>query len=99
MPLVSGSHLYGDCLARGAQENWTGVGDDFTHMFLYAALCWSDGGYTIKRPSTEAVGSIPDIFYVYVHLVPGRRRCHHAAPISSRLSGGGASVQFIDRVR
>ena len=74
------------CLPRQRRtRNLTGVGDDFTHMFLVnSAPAWSDGGCTLKRQSTKAVGSIPHFFFVNVHSDPGRRRCDHAAPSSSR---------------
>ena len=50
--LVSGTHLFGVCLAQGVQENWNALGDDFRY---YSRLqrCWFDSGYTLTRQSTE----------------------------------------------
>ena len=39
----------GVSFAWGAQEI------DFTKMFTYTALAWSDGGYTLMRQFTEAI--------------------------------------------
>ena len=83
-------------LARRAQE----IGQMTSRIcFCTQPSAWSDGGYTLKRQSTKAVGSTPHIFNVDVLSDPGRRRCHHAAPSSSKLSARGASDKFIDRVR
>ena len=38
VPLVSGSHLFGDCHTRGVQEKLVSLRDDVTKMFPYAAL-------------------------------------------------------------
>ena len=32
-PLVSGTHLFGACLAQGAQECWSFLGDVCTNIF------------------------------------------------------------------
>ena len=34
--------------------------------FFKQRCAWSDGGFTLKRQSTEAVGTIPHIFQVKV---------------------------------
>ena len=51
-PLVSGSHLFGGCLARRVQENWSGLGDDYvTNLCIQRS--WLDNGCTLTRQSTK----------------------------------------------
>ena len=91
---VSGSHSFGVCLAREAQENWIGVGDDFTKMFPNAALCF------VRRwihADASACGGSDEVhtFSTCLCCLRRTRKCGGSGrPLQTCVSLGGCVNEF-----